>query len=144
MLTRRPLTFCRLTSGAGRELEALRRRHRERGARALGLVARIGLVECGERSAGATGDGVHECEVGEAIAAVGEKVRRRCAAHGILDERERLGVVTFCGGDHATHGDQQSAHVVLRDQGADEDPLAAEQTDAEGDAELSSEEENQD
>jgi hypothetical protein len=46
--------------------------------------------------------------------------------------------------DHATHGDQQSAHVVLRDQGADEDPLAAEQTDAEGDAELSSEEENQD
>lgn len=41
--------------------------------------------------------------------------------------------------EHASHGDQQSAHAVLHDQGADEDPLAAEQVDAEGDEERSSE-----
>lgn len=46
--------------------------------------------------------------------------------------------------EHATHGDQQSAHIVLRDQGADEDPLAEDQTDAEGDSERSSEREDQD
>jgi hypothetical protein len=37
--------------------------------------------------------------------------------------------------EHATHGDQQSAHAVLHDQGVDEDPLAAEQVDAEADEE---------
>ncbi|MDO8210475.1 hypothetical protein [Conexibacter sp. CPCC 206217] len=46
--------------------------------------------------------------------------------------------------EHATHGDQQSAHVVLRDQGADEDPRVEDQTDAEGDSERSSEREDQD
>lgn len=37
--------------------------------------------------------------------------------------------------EHATHGDQQSAHAVLHDQGIDEDPRAADQVDAEADAE---------
>lgn len=46
--------------------------------------------------------------------------------------------------EHASHGDQQSAHAILRDQGADEDPLAAEQTDAEADEERSSEREDSD
>lgn len=46
--------------------------------------------------------------------------------------------------EHATHGDQQSAHAVIHDAGRDEDPLAAEQTDAEADSERSSEREDQD
>ncbi|MDO8185433.1 hypothetical protein Q5424_09695 [Conexibacter sp. JD483] len=46
--------------------------------------------------------------------------------------------------EHATHGDQQSAHAILRDQGADEDPRAADQTDAEADEERSSEREDSD
>ena len=46
--------------------------------------------------------------------------------------------------DHASHGDQQSAHVVIRDAGAEEDALAAEQTEGEADHERSSEEEDQD
>ncbi|MDW5597995.1 hypothetical protein VSS74_26810 [Conexibacter stalactiti] len=37
--------------------------------------------------------------------------------------------------EHATHGDQQSAHAVLHDQGSDEDPRAADQVDAEADEE---------
>lgn len=41
--------------------------------------------------------------------------------------------------ENATHGDQQSAHAVLHDVGPDEDPLAAEQVDAEADEERSSE-----
>jgi len=46
--------------------------------------------------------------------------------------------------EHATHGDQQSAHDVLHDQGIDEDPRAADQVDAEADEERSSEREDSD
>jgi hypothetical protein len=42
--------------------------------------------------------------------------------------------------DHATHGDQQSAHAILHDQGRDETPGAAE--DADADHERSSERED--
>lgn len=37
--------------------------------------------------------------------------------------------------EHATHGDQQSAHAILHDQGIDEDPRAADQTEGEADEE---------
>lgn len=37
--------------------------------------------------------------------------------------------------EHATHGDQQSAHAILHDQGADEDPRAADQVEGEADEE---------
>jgi hypothetical protein len=46
--------------------------------------------------------------------------------------------------DHASHGDQQSARVGYHDRGQDEDPLAAEQVDAEADQEFSSEREDDD
>lgn len=46
--------------------------------------------------------------------------------------------------DNASHGDQQSARVAFHDRGRDEDPLAADQVDAEADAEYSSEEERGD
>jgi len=46
--------------------------------------------------------------------------------------------------DHASHGDQQSARVAYHDRGRDEDPLAADQVDAEADQEFSSEEEDSD
>jgi hypothetical protein len=46
--------------------------------------------------------------------------------------------------DHASHGDQQSARVAYHDRGQDEDPLAADQVDAEADQEYSSEEEDSD
>lgn len=41
--------------------------------------------------------------------------------------------------EHATHGDQQSAHAVIHDQGIQEDPLAEEQVDGDADHEHSSE-----
>lgn len=41
--------------------------------------------------------------------------------------------------EHATHGDQQSAHAVLHDQGIDEDPRAADQTEGEADEERTGE-----
>lgn len=37
--------------------------------------------------------------------------------------------------EHASHGDQQSAHAVLHDQGPDEDPRAADQVSGEADTE---------
>lgn len=40
--------------------------------------------------------------------------------------------------EHASHGDQQSAHVILHDQGQPEEPLAA-RVDGEADEERSSE-----
>jgi hypothetical protein len=46
--------------------------------------------------------------------------------------------------DHASHGDQQSARVAYHDRGRDEDPLAAEQIDAEADQEYSSEDADSD
>lgn len=46
--------------------------------------------------------------------------------------------------DHASHGDQQSARVAFHDRGRDEDPLAAEQVDAEADQEHSSERDDDD
>lgn len=46
--------------------------------------------------------------------------------------------------EHASHGDQQSARVAYHDRGQDEDPLAAEQVDAEADQEYSSEREDDD
>jgi hypothetical protein len=46
--------------------------------------------------------------------------------------------------DHTSHGDQQSARVAYHDRGQDEDPLAADQVDAEADEEHSSEDEDQD
>lgn len=46
--------------------------------------------------------------------------------------------------DHASHGDQQSARVAFHDRGQDEDPLAAEQVDAEADQEYSSERDDDD
>lgn len=41
--------------------------------------------------------------------------------------------------EHASHGDQQSAHAILHDQGQDEEALAAEQEEGEPDHERSSE-----
>ncbi len=41
--------------------------------------------------------------------------------------------------EHASHGDQQSAHVILHDQGEPEDAGALDQEDAEADFERSSE-----
>lgn len=46
--------------------------------------------------------------------------------------------------EHASHGDQQSARVAFHDRGQDEDPLAAEQVDAEADHEHSSERDDDD
>ena len=46
--------------------------------------------------------------------------------------------------EHASHGDQQSARVAFHDRGRDEDPLAAEQVDAEADQEHSSERDDDD
>jgi hypothetical protein len=46
--------------------------------------------------------------------------------------------------EHATHGDQQSAHAILHDQGIDEDPRAADQVEGEADQERSSEREDSD
>jgi hypothetical protein len=43
--------------------------------------------------------------------------------------------------EHASHGDQQSTHVILHDRGAPEDPAAAEQEQAEADHERTSERE---
>ncbi|MBB4663599.1 hypothetical protein [Conexibacter arvalis] len=46
--------------------------------------------------------------------------------------------------ENASHGDQQSARVAFHDRGQDEDPLAADQVDAEADEEHSSEREDDD
>jgi hypothetical protein len=46
--------------------------------------------------------------------------------------------------EHASHGDQQSAHAIYHDRGEEEDPRAADQVDAEADEERSSEREDQD
>jgi hypothetical protein len=54
------------------------------------------------------------------------------AGEGVAEGFEQAEEVLI---EHATHGDQQSAHAVLHDQGIDEDPLAAEQVDAEADEE---------